>query len=111
MCIRDSLVAVTYGAGSSARTYRGYDQMGRVVRQYQRTDSINYLVEATYYANSSINTLTYPSVPGAGDRRVVTYTNDSAGRLYALGTTATSYGPGASVSSIGYAAHNSLKIE
>src|SRR6185369_2221938 len=105
------LVAVTYGTGSSAGTYRGYDQMGRVVRQYQRTDSSNYLVEATYYANSSIDTLTYPAVPGAGDRRVVTYTNDSAGRLNALSTTATSYGPGASVSSIGYAAHNSLKTE
>ena len=85
--------------------------MGRVVRQYQRTDSTNYLVEATYYANSSINTLTYPAVPGAGDRRVVTYTNDPAGRLNALNTAATSYGPGASVASIGYAAHNALKTE
>jgi RHS repeat-associated protein len=81
------LVAVTYGSGSSAGTYRGYDQMGRVVRQYQRTDSVNYLVE------------------------VVTYTNDAAGRLSALSSTATSYGPGASVSSIQYAAHNSLKTE
>jgi YD repeat-containing protein len=105
------LVAVTYGSGSSAGTYRGYDQMGRVVRQYQRTDSVNYLVEATYYANSSPQTLTYPAVPGAGDRRVVTYTNDAAGRLSALSSTATSYGPGASVSSIQYAAHNSLKTE
>ena len=105
------LVAVTYGSGSSAGTYRGYDQMGRVVRQYQRTDSVNYLVEATYYANSSPQTLTYPSVPGASDRRVVTYTNDVAGRLSALSSTATSYGPGASLASIQYAAHNGLKTE
>jgi YD repeat-containing protein len=62
------LVAVTYGS-SSEGTYRGYDQMGRVVTQYQRTDSVNYLVEATYYANSSLHTETYPAVPGAGDRR------------------------------------------
>ncbi|MBA2703155.1 MAG: hypothetical protein H0U60_04795 [Blastocatellia bacterium] len=26
-----ALVAVTYGSGSSAGTYRGYDQMGRIV--------------------------------------------------------------------------------
>jgi RHS repeat-associated protein len=105
------LVAVTYGSGSSAGTYRGYDQLGRVVRQYQRTDSVNYLVEATYYANSSLNTQTYPTVPGAADRRVVTYTNDPAGRLSALSSTSTSYAPTASVSSIGYAAHNALNTE
>src|SRR6185369_7008643 len=100
-----------YGSGSSAGTYRGYDQMGRVVHQYQRTDSVNYLVEATYYANSSLNTQTYPTVPGAADRRVVTYTNDPAGRLSALSSTSTSYAPAASVSSIGYAAHNALNTE
>jgi RHS repeat-associated protein len=42
---------------------------------------------------------------------VVTYTNDSAGRLNALSTTATSYGPSAGVSNIGYAAHHGLKTE
>jgi RHS repeat-associated protein len=105
------LVAVTYGSGSSAGAYRGYDQMGRVVRQYQRTDSVNYLVEATYYANSSLNTQTYPAVPGAGDRRVVSYTNDAAGRLGSLNSTATSYAPAAGVSTIGYAAHNALNTE
>jgi RHS repeat-associated protein len=105
------LVAVTYGSGSSAGTYRGYDQMGRLVRQYQRTDSLNYLVEATYYANSSLQTQTYPAVPGAADRRVVSYTNDTAGRLSAVSSSATSYAPAAGVSSIGYAAHNGLKTE
>src|SRR5688572_27113527 len=105
------LVAVTYGSASSAGTYRGYDQMGRIVRQYQRTDSINYLVEATYFANSALQNQTYPAVPGAGDRRVVSYTNDPSGRLSSLNSSATSYAPATSVSSLGYAAHNALKTE
>jgi RHS repeat-associated protein len=105
------LVAVTYGSGSSTGGYRGYDQMGRVVRQYQRTGSVNYLVEATYFANSSVQTETYPAVPSAGDRRSVSYTNDSAGRLASLSSSSTTYAPAASVSSIGYAAHNALSTE
>jgi RHS repeat-associated protein len=105
------LVAVTYGSGSSAGTYRGYDQLGRVVRQSQRTDSVNYLVEATYFANSALKNQTYPAVPGAGDRRLVSYTNDPAGRLGSLNSFATSYAAGASVSNILYAAHNGLKAE
>ena len=105
------LVAVTYGAGSSAGTYRGYDQMGRVIRQYQRIDSVNHLVEATYFASSAMQTQTYPAVPGAGDRRLVTYTNDSAGRLGSLNSSATSYAPAASLSTISYSANNGLKTE
>jgi RHS repeat-associated protein len=105
------LVAVTYGSGSSEGSYRGYDPMGRVLTQYQRTDSINYLMEATYYANSALHTHTYPAVPGAADRRLVTYTNDAAGRLGSLDSAATSYAPAASVSSIGYAAHNAVNSE
>ncbi len=105
------LVAVTYGNGSSEGTYRGYDQMGRVVTQYQRTDSVNYLVEASYYANSALHQQIYPAVPGAGDRRTVTYTNDAAGRLLSLSSSATSYAPAASVSNILYAAHNALNTE
>jgi RHS repeat-associated protein len=105
------LVAVTYGSGSSAGTYRGYDQLGRVVRQYQRTDSVNYLVEATYFANSAVQSETYPAVPGASDRRVISYTNDAAGRLSSLSSSATSYAPAASVSAIGYVSHNALRTE
>ena len=104
------LVAVTYGGGS-AGTYRGYDELGRVVRQYQQTDSVNYLVEATYYANSSFNVLTYPFVPGAADRRTVTNTNDTAGRLASLSSSATSYAPAVSVSGTAYTAHNALSTE
>lgn len=105
------LVAVTYGSGSSEGTYRGYDQLGRVVTQYQRTDSVNYLVEASYSLNSSMLTQTYPAVPGAADRRVVSYTNDAVGRLSSLNTSATSYAPAAGVSSIGYASHSALSTE
>jgi RHS repeat-associated protein len=104
------LVAVTYGGGS-AGTYRGYDVLGQVVRQHQQTDSVNYLVEATYNLAGGMASETYPSVPGAGDRRTVTYTPDGAGRMASLSSSATSYAPGASVSSIGYAAHNALKTE
>src|ERR1043166_2598590 len=105
------LVAVTYGSGSSAGTYRGYDQLGRVVRQCQRTDSVNYLVEATFFADGALHSQTYPTVPGAADRRVVNYANDSAGRLSSLSSGATSYAPAASVSTIGYSSHNAVKTE
>lgn len=104
------LVAVTYGAGSSG-TYRGYDAMGRVVRQYQQTDSVNYLTEATYYASGSIQNETYPSIPGYSDRRVVSYTSDGAGRLASLNSNSTTYAPSASVSNIGYASHGALKTQ
>lgn len=104
-----ALVAVTYGGGS-AGTYRGYDALGRVVRQYQQTDSVNYLVEASYSVNT-MSSETYPSVPGGSDRRTVSYTPDSAGRLSSLSSSATSYAPAASVSSIGYASHDGLNTE
>src|SRR5438128_2359266 len=78
---------------------------------FQETDAVNYLVEASYFANSSIQNETYPSVPGYGDRRTVNYTNDAAGRLASLSSSATTYAPAASVSSIGYASHNGLATE
>ncbi|HEY3103764.1 MAG TPA: BPSL0067 family protein, partial [Pyrinomonadaceae bacterium] len=104
-----ALVAVTYGGGS-AGTYRGYDPLGRVVRQYQQTDSVNYLVEAAY-APWGMTSETYPAVTGAGDRRTVTYAPDSAGRLASLNSNATTYAPAASVSGIGYASSNALNTE
>ncbi len=104
------LVGVTYGGGN-AGTYRGYDARGAVLRQYQRTDSVNYLTEATYHLSGALKTHVYPSVPGAADRRTVTYTNDSAGRLLSLSSTATSYAPAASVSGIAYSAPGGLSSE
>ena len=105
------LVGVTYGSGSSNGSYRGYDELGRVVRQYQQTDGVNYLTEATYYLNSAMASETYPSVPGASDRRTVSYNLDSSARLSSLASSATTYAPAASVSSIGYAPHNALTTE
>jgi len=104
------MVAVTYGGGS-AGSYRAFDAMGRVTAQYQRTDSVNYLTEATYYLDSSLHTEVYPAVPGASDRRTVTYTPDNAGRLGSWSSSSTSYAVAASVSSIGYASHNAINTE
>jgi len=104
------LVASIYGSGSEG-TYRGYDELGQVVRQYQRTDSINYLVEATFNLAGGMATETYPTVPGASDRRSVSFSYDNAGRLSSLSSSATSYAPAASVSSISYAATNALSSQ
>jgi RHS repeat-associated protein len=101
------LVACIYGSGSEG-TYRGYDELGQVVRQYQRTDSVNYLVEASYNLAGGTATETYPSVPGASDRRTVSFSYDNAARLSSLSSSATSYAPAASVSSISYAPTNAL---
>lgn len=107
------LVAVLTG-GTNAGTYYGYDTLGRALRRIQRTDSVNYLSEATYNKASATLTETYPAVPGATDRRVVSYTYDAAGRLSALASGATTYAPpGASVglSSVTYTAHGALDKE
>lgn len=101
------LVAVTYGGGSVG-TYRGYDAKGNIVRQYQQMDGVNYLTEATYRLNGSMQSETYPAVAGYGDRRTVSYSYDYAGRLNSLTSAATTYAPGASVSAISYAAHSGL---
>jgi RHS repeat-associated protein len=105
------LVSVTYGSSSSNGDYRGYDELGRVVRQVQQTDGVNYLTEATYYLNSAMATETYPSVPGASDRRTVSYSLDSAARLSSLSSSATSYAAAASLSSISYEPHGGLTSE
>ncbi len=105
------LVAVTYGTSSSNGDYNGYDELGRVVRQVQQTDGVNYLTEATYYLSSALATETYPSVPGASDRRTVSYTPDAAGRLASLSSSATSYAAAAGLSSISYKPHGGLESE
>jgi hypothetical protein len=78
---------------------------------FQQTDSVNYLVDATYNKAGAMLTETYPVVPGAADRRTVSYTFDMAGRLSALASAATTYAPAASVGSISYAAHGGLASE
>jgi RHS repeat-associated protein len=98
------LVAVTYG-GTAWGTYYGYDGLGRVSEKVQRTDGINYEVNATYNRAGAMLTETYPVNPETGARRVVTRTFDGAGRLRSLSTA------GASVTNIQYAAHGALESE
>ena len=98
------LVAVTYGGGS-AGTYRGYDALGRVIRQYQQTDAVNYLVEASYNVGNAMTSETYPSAPGNSDRLNVNMSYDDAGRLASLS------GGGASLSQVTYTAHGALARE
>jgi len=104
------LVAVTYGGGS-AGNYLGYDALGRTSRKIQQTDSVNYLTEGSYNVSGAMTSEVYPSVPGAGDRRTISYSFDTAGRLSSLASSATSYAPGASVSSIAYASHGAVASE
>ncbi|MEK6300230.1 MAG: RHS repeat-associated core domain-containing protein [Acidobacteriota bacterium] len=104
------LVAVTYG-GESSGTYRGYDQLGRVVRQVQQTDGIDYAVDATYDLAGEAKTETYPAVPGFADRRTVSFNYDTAGRMNSISSAATSYAAAAGVSSMTYSPHGGLATE
>src|ERR1700674_1707329 len=85
--------------------------MGRAVLQYQRTDSVNYQVDATYNRASGLASETYPSVPGASDRRTVTYTSDAAARLASLTSNATTYAAAASLGGVLYKPHGGLETE
>ncbi len=70
------LVAVNYGSGSSAGSYYGYDELGRVVRKTQQINGNNYAVtNAVYNRASAMTSETYPS------NRTVNYSYDIAGRL------------------------------
>jgi len=104
------LVAVTTG-GTNAGSYYGYDGLGRVLKRIQRTDSINYLSEATYNKAGAALTETYPAVPGATDRRTISYNYDGAGRLLSLNSGAPTYAAGASVTGISYTPHGALDKE
>ena len=104
------LVAALTG-GTNAGTYYGYDALGQTLRRIQRTDSINYLSDATYNKAGAMVTETYPSVPGATGRRTMTYSFDAAGRLSSLDSPATTYASGASLTGVSYAAHGALSSE
>jgi RHS repeat-associated protein len=106
------LVAVTTG-GTNAGTYYGYSGVGQVLRRIQRTDSINYLSEATYNSAGATLTETYPTVPGHTNRRTINYSYDGAGRLFELTTAATTYSAAgaANVGSVTYAPHGDLAGE
>jgi RHS repeat-associated protein len=69
------LVAVNYGNNSSAGSYYGYDELGRIVRKTQQINGNNYAVTASYNRASAMTSETYPS------NRTVNYSYDNAGRL------------------------------
>jgi hypothetical protein len=100
---------VTYGTSSSNGTYRAYDALGRVSQQFQQTDNVNYQVDASYNLASAMTSQTYPGT--GGNRRSVSYSFDTAGRLSSLTSNATSYSAAASVSSISYSAHGALSSQ
>lgn len=106
------LVAVTYGGGSEG-TYRAYDVVGRVTQQFQRTDSVNYQIDATYNLASAMTALTYPG--NGTNRRSASFTMDAVGRLASLSSSSVTYGsntfPAASVSSITYAPQGGLSSQ
>src|ERR1700704_1234385 len=56
-------------------------------------------------------TETYPAVPGASDRRTVSYSLDAASRLSSLSSSATSYAAAASLGSVSYKPQGSLESE
>lgn len=94
------LVAVTYGLGSSAGDYYGYDAAGRGVLKIQQTNGINYQIDASYnLANANVS-LTYPSrdrvvygYDGAGRTNNMTGTlGDGRSRTYATGVSYSSFG-------------------
>jgi RHS repeat-associated protein len=72
------LVAVTYGTGSSAGDYYGYDGAGREVLKIQQTAGSNYQVSATYNLAGAITSQTYPS------GHIVNYGYDGAGRTNSM---------------------------
>ncbi|MGE0102696.1 MAG: RHS repeat-associated core domain-containing protein [Blastocatellales bacterium] len=71
---RGRTVAVTYGGGSTG-SYFGYDSLGRVTIKYQRIDTTNYQIQATYNKAGAMTAETYPSA------RTVGYSYNDAGRL------------------------------
>ncbi len=72
------LVALTYGSGSSAGDYYGYDAAGHTLLKIQQTGGINYQTSASYNLAGAPRDETYPSV------RTVSYTYDTAGRTNAF---------------------------
>jgi YD repeat-containing protein len=72
------LVAMTYGAGSSAGDYYGYDAGGRALLKIQQTGGINCQASAVYDRVGERTGETYPS------GRTVSYAYDTAGRTSSL---------------------------
>ena len=74
-------------------------------------DGTNYAVDATYDLAGETKTEIYPAVPGFADRRTVSFSYNTAGRMSSISSAATSYAAAANVSSMTYSAHGGLASE
>jgi RHS repeat-associated protein len=97
------LVSVNYNSGSQG-SYFGYDELGRVVRKTQQTDSVNYPITATYNRASAMLSETYPS------NRTVNYAYEAAGRLSEVKLTGTSWSYASQFSYTPHGAVEKLKL-
>ena len=95
------LVAVTYG-GTSAGSYTGYDQLGRVNVSYQQTDSQNYGFGYAYDLASEMTSENYPS------GRAITTAYDASGRINSVNGQKTGEANKTYVSQFSYAAHGAV---
>jgi RHS repeat-associated protein len=94
------LVAVTYGTGSSAGDYYGYDAAGRAGLKIQQISGTIYKVEGTYNLAGEMTSQTYPTghiVNYGYDRvgrtnSVVGTLGDSGSRTYATGISYSPFG-------------------
>jgi RHS repeat-associated protein len=96
------LVGMTYGSSGSALagTYFGYDKLGRVTEQRQKTGSNTFSLSYTYNHAGLLATETYPT------GRVLTHSYDNAGRLSQISDGTTTF-----TSGLTYAASGSMLSE
>jgi RHS repeat-associated protein len=95
------LVAMTYGSGATGN-YFGYDNVGRVVQQFQLTGSgpAKYKLSYSYNYAGMLTGETYPT------NRALAYAYDDGGRLASVGDGTTTF-----ANSFAYEAHGGLASE
>jgi YD repeat-containing protein len=95
------LVAMTYGSGATGN-YFGYDNVGRVVQQFQLTGSgpAKYKLSYSYNYAGMLTSETYPS------NRALAYAYDDGGRLASVGDGTTTF-----AGSFSYEAHGGVASE
>jgi RHS repeat-associated protein len=86
------LVGMTYGSSGSALTgtYFGYDKLGRITEQRQKTGSNTFALTYTYNLAGLLATETYPT------GRELTHSYDDAGRLLQISDGTTTFTSGIS---------------
>jgi len=95
------LTAMTYGSSTATTgNYFGYDEMGQVKVQVQRTGSNNYVMSYGYNLAGMLTSQSYPT------GRTLTYDYDDAGRLQSLSDANKTY-----ANQFSYEPHGGLKAE